>query len=139
MRVEILDQCPFDLSLIQNRVVYEYLKKFSAHPDLVENLLRALKVCGNVQVFSPDIGLSRYVAISTQRIIFGFAIGTNTIAFKLSEKMKAIDLQTGATSCSECGTDWVELPIFRSDWPRVDLEFWTLKAYLNVRESVGLA
>jgi hypothetical protein len=139
MSVEILDQCPFDVSLNENRVVYEYLKRFSAHPDLVEGLLQALKVCGDVQVFSPDIRCHRYVTLSTQRIIFGFAIGTNTIAFKLSEKMKAIALQTGATPNLECGNDWVELPIFRRDWPRVDLDFWTLKAYLNVRESVGLA
>ena len=137
--MEILDQCPFDLSLNENRVVYEHLKKFSAHPDLVEYLLRALKVCGDVQVFSPDIGQCRYVTLSTQRIIFGFAIGMNTIAFKLSEKMKVIAFQTGATPSQECGPDWVELPIFRGDWPRVDLEFWMLKAYLNIREMVGLA
>jgi hypothetical protein len=114
-------------------------KSFWAHPDLVETLLRALKICGDVQVFSPDIGQCRYVTLTTQRIIFGFAIGTNTIAFKLSEKMKAVALQTGAKPYQECGTDWVELPISCCDWPRVDIEFWTLKGYLNVRESVGLA
>jgi hypothetical protein len=135
----ILDQPPFDLSLEANRVVHEYLKNLSAHPDLVEMLLRALKVCGDVQVFSPNIRQSRYVTLSTQRIIFGFAIGTNTIAFKLSEKMKAIALQTGAKLYPECGTDWVQFPMFRGDWPKVDLEFWVLKAYLNVREAVGLA
>jgi hypothetical protein len=139
MRVDILDQCPFDLSLKANQVVYEYLKRYSAHPDLVEILFRALNVCGDVQVFSPDISKCCFVTLSTQRIIFGFAIGTNTIAFMLSEKMKAIALQTGAKPCPECGTDWVELPMFRGDWPRVDLEFWMLKACLNVRESVGLA
>ncbi|HTB83358.1 MAG TPA: hypothetical protein VK742_06865 [Candidatus Sulfotelmatobacter sp.] len=139
MREKITNQCPFDLSFNENRMVYEYLKKYSAHPDLVETLLSALAVCGDVQVFSPDINQCRYVALSTQRIIFGFAIDMNTIAFKQNEKMKAIALQTGATPYPECGVDWVKLPISRVDWPQVDLKFWTLKAYLNIREKVGLA
>ena len=139
MREKITNQCPFDLSRNENRVVYEYLKKYSAHPDLVEIFLSELAVCGDVQIFSPDINECRYVALSTQRVVFGFAIGTSTIAFKLSEKMKAIALQTGATSYSECGADWVELPIHRRDWPQVDLKFWMLKAYLNIREKAGLA
>ena len=105
----------------------------------METLLPALTVCGDVQVFSPDINQCRYVALSTQRIIFGFAIDMNTIAFKLNEKMKAIDLQTGATPYPECGVDWVKLPISRVDWPQVDLKFWMLKACLNIREKAGLA
>ena len=100
-------------------------------------LIKSMKPCGDVQIFEPDS--YRYLTVSTQKIIFGFAIDMDTITFRLNEKMKAIAIETGGKPFPECGEDWIKFLPFRSDWPKIDFEFWALKAYLNIRESVGLA
>jgi hypothetical protein len=133
----VLDKCPFDPAIEANHKVYNYINGLHCHSDLAETLTGAMKLCGDVQFFSPES--YRYLTVSTQKIIFGFAIGMDTIAFRLNKKMKAIAVETGAKPFPECGDDWVYFLPFRPDWPKVDFEFWSLKAYLNVRESVGLA
>jgi len=135
--VEILNKCPFDPTLETNRPVYHHIKNLGAHSDIAELLTKSLKRCGDVQVFSPDD--YRYLTVSTQRIIFGFAIGMDTIAFRLNQKMRAIAMETGGKLFPECGEDWVRFLPFRGDYPKIDFEFWALKAYVNIRESVGLA
>jgi len=96
-----------------------------------------MKPCGDVQIFEPaNYG---YLTVSTQKIIFGFATGMDTIAFRLNEKMRRLAVQTGARLLPECGEDWVNFWPSQGDWPRVDYEFWALKAYLNIREITGLA
>ena len=137
--MEIIEQFPFNQNLGFNRKVFDYIKNLSCHGDIAQALTRSMKPCGDVQIYSPDIKHFRYVTVSTQKIIFGFGIGMDTIAFRLNKKMKAIAVQTGGKPFPECGDDWVSFEPFRCDWPRVDLEFWALKAYLNIRESVGLA
>jgi hypothetical protein len=137
--MEILNKCPFDPTIEENRVVFNYIKNLHAHSDFSAALIRSLKPCGDVQIFSPDHRACRYLTVSTQGIIFGLALGMDTIAFRLNKQMKEIALETGAKAFPQCGEDWVNLWPFRCDWPRVDYEFWALKAYLNIRESVGLA
>jgi hypothetical protein len=137
MEMEISNQCPFDPAHEANRQAFDYIKNLHAHSDVAETLVKSLKPCGEVQVFSPDS--YRYVTVSTQGIIFGFAVEMDTMAFRLSKRMKEIALETGAMAFPQCGEDWVNLLPFRCDWPKVDFEFWALKAYLNIRESVGLA
>ena len=100
-------------------------------------LIKSMKPCGDVQIFEPDS--YRYLTVSTQKIIISFSIEMDTIAFRLNEKMKAIAIETGGKPFPECGEDWIKFLPFRSDWPKIDFEFWALKAYLNIRESVGLA
>jgi len=135
--MEFVDKCPFDSSVEVNREVINYIKNLHCHSDVADVLTKAMRPCGDVQFFSPESYC--YLTDSTQKIIFGFAVGMDTIAFRLNNKMKAIAIETGAKPLPECGDDWVNLLPFRPDWPRVDFEFWALKAYLNVRESVGLA
>ena len=137
--MEILTKCPFDPTLEQNRLAFDYIKNLSAHGDLVTPLIEAVKPLGDVQIYSPDRGHCRYVTVSTQKIIFGFAIGMDTIAFRLNELMKSRAIETGGKSFPECGSDWVRFLSFRCDWPNIDFEFWARKAYVNIRESVGLA
>ena len=135
--MEILDKFPFDPTLETNRLVFNYIKNLGAHSDIVELLTKSLKPCGDVQVFSP--GDYRYLTVSTQKIIFGFAVGMDTIAFRLNQKMRAIAVETGGKPFPECGEDWIRFLPFRCDYPKIDFEFWALKSYLNIRESVGLA
>lgn len=138
--MEIPNQCPFDPTLEANRLVFGYIKNLSAHPDLSEILIKAVKHPGDVQIYSPDFSNCRYVAVSTQRIIFGFAIGTSTIAFRLNDRMKAVAIKTGEKLLPECGAHWVEFSFGgRGEWPATDWDFWALRAYVNVRESMGLA
>jgi hypothetical protein len=136
---KILNECPFDSTIEANRMVFGYIKNLSAHSDLGETLINAVKPLGDVQIYSPDISNYRYLTASTQQIVFGFAVGMNSIAFRLNEQMKSRALETGGKAFPECGADWVSFLPFRCDWPKVDLNFWALKAYLNIRESVGLA
>jgi len=135
--MEILKKCPFDPAIETNRLVFNYIKNLHAHSDIVIPLIESVKPLGDVQIFSPEI--YRYLTVSTQGIIFGFAVEMDTIAFRLSKQMKEIALETGAKAFPECGADWVNLLPFRGDWPKIDFEFWALKAYVNIRESVGLA
>jgi len=130
-------QFPFDPTLEANRAVFNHIKSQSSHSDGAEALVKAMNPCGDVQFFDP--GNYGYLTVSTQKIIFGFAIEMNTIAFRLNKKMRGIAIETGAKPFRECGEEWVQFLLFRSDWPKIDLEFWALEAYLNVRESVGLA
>ena len=120
-----------------NRTVFSHIKDLHAHSDIIEPLIAAVKPLGDVQIFSPDS--YRYLTVSTQRIIFGFAIGMNTIAFRLNERMKARAVETGGKPFPECGEDWVRFLPFQGDYPKIDFDFWALKAYVSVRESVGLA
>jgi hypothetical protein len=128
---------PFDPSIPANRAVFAYIKDLHAHSDIVGPLIAAVKPLGDVQVFSPDS--YRYLTVSTQKIIFGFAIEMHTIAFRLNKKMKAIAIETGGKPFPECGEDWVRFLPFRGDYPKIDFDFWALKAYVSVRESMGLA
>ena len=120
-----------------NAPVLAHVKDLSAHSDITEPLLTAVKPLGDVQVFCPDAHKYRYVVVSTNGIIFGLAVGMNTIAFRLDPRMKLRALATGAKAYPECGEDWVSvLPLGSdADWPAVDLRFWALKAYVYARET----
>ena len=135
--METEEKIPFDPALDVNRKVFDYIKNLHCHSDISDVFEEGMKPCGDVQFYSPDN--YRYLTASTQNIIFAFAAGTDTIAFRLNKKMKMIAIETGGRDFSECGEDWVRFTLFRNDWPKTDLEFWSLKAYVGIREKVGLA
>ena len=129
---------PFDLTINTNRAVFDYIRNLSAHSDIVEPLVAAVKPLGDVQIFTPEKpGGYRYYAVSTKGIIFAFAIGTRTIAFRLDNRMWERAVATGAKDFSICGTDWVSFEPFRCDWPKIDFEFWALKAYVYAGETAS--
>jgi hypothetical protein len=125
---------PIDLMTETNRGVLAHIEGMSAHSDIADVLAAAVKPLGDVQIFCPDLRQYRYVAASTKGVIFGFAIGMNTVAFRLDDRLKNRALITGASACLECGPDWVSFIAFRDDWPRFDFEFWARKAYVYARE-----
>ena len=124
---------PAELVTRVNKPVLAHLQEKSAHSDVADALIAAVKPLGDVQLFCPNYHQYRYVAASTKSVIFGCAMGMNTIAFRLDEWIKSRALATGATACRECGDDWVSFTLFRDDWPKVDLEFWARKAYVSAR------
>jgi hypothetical protein len=125
---------PAELETSINRQVLSHLAGLSAHSDVVEALGAALEPLGDVQVFCPDPQQYRYVVASTKGIIIAFAAGMDTIGLRLDERMKARALASGGMPYPACGDQWVSFTLFRSDWPRIDMEFWARKAYVAARE-----
>jgi hypothetical protein len=125
---------PSELQTSINRQVLDYLERLSAHSDVVEALGAALEPLGDVQMFCPDIQQYRYVVASTKAIIIALAVGTDTLGFRLDDRMKARALASGGVPYAECGSQWVSFTLFRSDWPKVDTVFWARKAYVAARE-----
>lgn len=121
-----------------NSRVLAYLQDLSAHSDIADVLLTAVRPLGDVQSFCPDAAAYRYVLVSTKGVAFGFAVGMGTVAFRLDDRMRTRALATGAVACPACGDDWMavvhDLP--DSDWPAVDVGFWARQAYMYAR-SLG--
>ena len=128
---------PSELSTAKNQGVLAHLEGKSAHSDIAQVLMDAVKPLGDVQLYCPNWHSYRYVIASTKGVIFGFAIGMNTVAFRLDEKMKHRALLTGGTAYPDCGEQWVAVvhQDQDSDWPAVDVRFWARKAYVYAREA----
>jgi hypothetical protein len=126
---------PAELVTRVNQQVLGYIADLSAHSDVADALALALKPLGDVQSFCPDPKSYRYVAASTKSVIFAIAIGMDTVGVRLDDDMKDRALSSGASAFPECGEGWVSFRLFRSDWPKVDLEFWTRKAYVAARQA----
>ena len=107
----------------------------SAHSDVTEALLRAVKPLGDVQYYCPDLSRYRYFVVSTKTIIFGFAIGMNTVAFRLNAPFNQRAVASGGNPIPELDEEWISFILFRDDWPEVDLSFWARKAYVYARET----
>lgn len=122
-----------------NSQVMKYLneRQPSCHDDTADALLRAGEGCGDWVAYSPSFEQYRYVALVTNRLIFALGIGQRSVCYRLSLALRTTALQTGAVVESEIGPDWVRFDLFRADWPRPDLAFWTLRAYACARESPG--
>jgi len=124
---------PSQLQKDLNRRVLEHVAAKFAHSDLSEVLQAAIKPLGDVELYCPDWPKYHYLVASTRHVIFGFAIGMNTIAFRLDRVFEARALATGAAAYPACGEGWVSFMPFRADWPRIDFEFWALQAYVHAR------
>ncbi len=121
-----------------NRDVVRYLSEHrpSCHSDTGEALLRAAaERCGEWVAYSPSFAQLQYVALVTNRKVFALCIGQGWVCYRLSRESYPIALQTGASEAGEIGTDWVRFALFRADWPRPDLPFWTLRAYAAARAN----
>jgi hypothetical protein len=120
-----------------NARVLSYLDGRSAHSDCAEILADAVRPLGDVQLFCPDPSAYRYVTASTKGLVFGFALGMGTVAFRLDERMRARAIETGGEPLPECGDEWVAVVRGRpdDDWPSVDVRFWARKAYEHARST----
>ena len=125
---------PAELLTSINRQVLNHIESLSAHSDVAQALIGALKPLGDVRIFCPNQQQYRYVIASTRGIIIALAVGMDSIAFRLDERMRARALVSGGVPWAECGKEWVSFTLFRDDWPRIDVEFWARKAYVAARE-----
>ena len=128
---------PRHLATSINARVLAHVRDLSAHSDIVDVLLEAVRPLGDVQVFCPDHASYRYVLASTKGIVFGLAVGMHTIAFRLDERMRSRALATGGLAYPECGEEWVAVVRERpdGDWPSVDVRFWARQAYRHARST----
>ena len=129
------DPVPSHLANSVNERVLAHLANLSAHSDIVDVLLEAVHPLGDVQMFCPDAASYRYVLAWTNRIVFGFAAGMDTVAFRLDHRMKSRAIATGGLPYAACGDEWVAV-VHRlpdSDWPAVDVRFWARQAYVHAR------
>lgn len=126
---------PHTLRNAVNEDVLNYVRGKSAHSDIAEALINAVKKLGDVQHFCPDTAQYKYLVVSSQGVIFGIATGMQAVAFRLDSTFKERALRTGADDARDIGVNWVSFTLFRNDWPAVDLEFWALKAYVFARET----
>jgi len=118
-----------------NEDVLNYVQGKSAHSDIAEALINAVKKLGDVQHFCPDTAKYKYLVVSSQGVIFGLATGMQAVAFRLDSTFKERALRSGADDARDIGVNWVSFTLFRNDWPAIDLEFWALKAYVFARET----
>ncbi len=128
-------EVPDNISNHWNKPVLDFVRDSSAHSDVSDALMQAVKPLGDVQYFCPDLSLYRYIVVSTKTIIFGFATGMNTVTFRLNAPFNQRAVATGGSLIPELGDAWISFTLFRNDWPEVDLIFWARKAYVYARET----
>jgi hypothetical protein len=122
-----------------NRDTLRYLGEHqpSCHDEAAGELLRAAEECGEWLAYSPSFEQYRYVALITNRRVFALGLGQRSVCYRLSAPFRATAVHTGAVLAGDIGPDWVRFELFRVDWPKPDLAFWTLRAYAWARQDAG--
>lgn len=125
-----MGQLPAELNAGTNRPVLEYVSGLSAHSDVAEVLEKAVAPLGAARTYCPDTGNYRYLLAYADKTVFSYAVGMNTVAFRLSPDFRRKAVKTGGVAVDAIGGEWVAFELFRTDWPEVDVRFWARKAYL---------
>ena len=125
-----MEQLPDKLNSEKNRSVLEYISGLSAHSDVAEALEIAIAPLGAAHTYCPDPGNYRYFVAYANETVFSYAVGMQTIAFRLSPDFKQKAIKTGGEAVDFISSEWVSFDLFRDDWPEVDVRFWARKAYL---------
>jgi hypothetical protein len=107
----------------------------SAHGDVAAELVSALakSKLGEYRTHSAPREYGAVYGVTADTVFCG-AAGMATTYWRLSSADRAIALATGATE-SEVGPEWVEITLFRSDWPTPDLPHWARCAYRYARSG----
>lgn len=126
-------EVPKRLQTPLNADVLRYVAGKSAHSDVGEALAKAVGSL-DVQSFCPDPMQYRYVVVSNKGVIFGFAVGMNSMGLRLGSSNLAGAKSEGAEGALQIGEDWAVFTLFRNGGPEVDLKSWARKAYAFARE-----
>ena len=75
------------VDVARNADVAAYLAEHrpSCHSDTGDALIRSAHGCGDWVAFSPSFGQCRYVALVTNRRVFGLGLGQNSVLYRLPE------------------------------------------------------
>jgi hypothetical protein len=122
----------------RNQDILSFLERVQpdCHSDNCQVLVdAAVKQCGEWIGFSPSFKSYGYTALITNRVIFSLAFGQRSVYFRLPDPFHEIALATGGVPANEIGWQWVEIELFRTNWPTPDVPFWTLKAYAAARQN----
>jgi hypothetical protein len=113
--------------MLRNPDAERYFSKLSAHSDVAEELLRSLKRLGDCEVRGGGVEYAALYAVANG-LVFCAAAGMSDTYWRLRPTDVAIAVATGAKPAG-AGSEWVEIALFRPDWPKPDLAHWALRAY----------
>lgn len=125
---------PEQLKTPANADVLRYVAEKSAHSDVGQALAEAVSGLDDVQLFCPDASQYRYVVVSTKGVIFGFAVGMNTVGLRLGYADLERAKRSGADDAPGVDENWAVFTLFRGAGPEVNLKAWARKVYAFARE-----
>jgi hypothetical protein len=113
--------------MLRNPEAETYFASRSAHSDVGTELLAALTRLGEFEVRG---NLHQYAApyVVTAETVFCGAAGMRETFWRLRPGDCEIAVRCGAEP-APIGPQWVQITLFRTDWPRPDLAHWALRAY----------
>ena len=119
--------------MVRNPEAEAFFAPLSAHSDVASAFFDALGKLGDyaVQTAPREYGALFAVTVDT---VFAGAAGMASTYWRLSGADRAIALATGAKEAA-VGPEWIEITLFRHDWPKPDLRHWALCAYRYARTS----
>jgi len=117
--------------MTRNPEAEAFFAPLSAHGDVAAEMLRALAKLGDYDTQSAPREYGAVYGV-TMDIVFCGAAGMATTYWRLSPTDRTVALATGAVE-TKLGPDWVEITLFRADWPTPDLRHWALCAYRYAR------
>ena len=115
-------------SSVLNPEAERYFEQRSAHDEVGVMLLESLKRLGEYEVRG-NLPVFRSPYAVTKNIVFCGAAGMRTVLYRLRPADVETALQTGASRTPEIGPEWVSIEVFRANFPKPDLDFWSLRAY----------
>jgi len=108
-----------------------FFAPLSAHSDVAAELFHALSKLGDYETLSAPREYGAVYALTADTVFCG-AAGMTATYWRLSPADRTVALATGALE-TQLGPEWVEITLFRSDWPTPDLRHWALCAYRYAR------
>lgn len=111
---------------MRNPEAESFFRSLSAHDDVASAFTEALERLGEYRVQRAPGEYGALYAV-TKDTVFGGVAGQASTYWRLRPGDVATALACGATQA--IGPDWVELVLFRTNWPAPDLPFWALRAY----------
>ena len=118
--------------MTRNHEAEAFFAPLSAHSDVASQFFDSLRKLGDYDVNSAPREYGALFAVTADTIFAG-AAGMASTYWRLSAADRAIALATGAGEAPALGPDWVEIRLFRNDWPNPDLRHWALCAYRYAR------
>jgi hypothetical protein len=119
--------------MLRNPEAAEFFRPLSAHSDVASELAGALTKLGDYELNSAPREYGAQFAVTADTVFCG-AAGMASTYWRLSAADREIAVATGARP-APIGPDWVEITLFRSNWPKPDLRHWALRAYGHARSA----